>query len=81
MARADQRNSERAGSEFRVYAGLLSSRALGALQSDGGIPRFVRALVGLDREAAKRAFTEFLERLYTRSAIIDLFGNYLRNGF
>ena len=26
-----------------------------------GSPRFVRSLVGLDREAAKRAFAEFLE--------------------
>ena len=35
--------------------------ALGTLQGDGGLPRFVRGLVGLDREAAKRAFTEFLD--------------------
>ena len=35
--------------------------ALGALQADSGLPHFVRALVGLDREAAKRAFAEFLE--------------------
>lgn len=39
----------------------VDETALDALQSDGGIPRFVRALVGLDREAAKRAFAEFLE--------------------
>jgi type I restriction enzyme, R subunit len=38
----------------------VDETALGALQTDGGLPRFVRALVGLDREAAKRAFTEFL---------------------
>ena len=31
------------------------------LQTDGGLPRFVRSLIGLDREAAKRAFTEFLD--------------------
>jgi type I restriction enzyme R subunit len=35
--------------------------ALGVLQADSGLPHFVRALVGLDREAAKRAFAEFLE--------------------
>ena len=29
---------------------------------DGGLPRFVRALVGLDREAAKRAFTKFIDK-------------------
>jgi type I restriction enzyme R subunit len=29
--------------------------------ADGGLPRLVRGLVGLDREAAKRAFTEFLD--------------------
>jgi type I restriction enzyme, R subunit len=35
--------------------------ALGALQADSGLPYFARALVGLDREAAKRAFAEFLQ--------------------
>jgi type I restriction enzyme R subunit len=44
-----------------VEAGV-DETALGALQTDGGLPRFVRALVGLDREAAKRAFTEFLDK-------------------
>jgi type I restriction enzyme R subunit len=39
----------------------VDETALGALQAEGGLPRFVRALVGLDREAAKRAFAEFLE--------------------
>lgn len=39
----------------------VDKAALGTLQSDGGLPHFVRSLVGLDREAAKRAFTEFLE--------------------
>jgi type I restriction enzyme, R subunit len=43
-----------------LEAGVDES-ALGTLQTDGGLPRFVRALVGLDREAAKRAFTEFLD--------------------
>jgi type I restriction enzyme, R subunit len=38
----------------------VDETALEALQPDGGLPRFVRTLVGLDREAAKRAFTEFL---------------------
>ena len=33
---------------------------LGAIQADGGLSRFVRSLVGLDREAAKQAFSEFL---------------------
>src|SRR5215471_14624435 len=39
----------------------VDETSLGALQTDGGLPRFVRGLVGLDREAAKRAFAEFLE--------------------
>jgi len=39
----------------------VDETAPGALQVDGGLPRFVRALVGLDRQAAKRAFAEFLE--------------------
>src|SRR5262249_11522850 len=38
----------------------VDETALGALQVDGGLPHFVRSLVGLDREAAKHAFTEFL---------------------
>ena len=43
-----------------VEAGV-DAATLGTLQADGGLPRFVRGLVGLDREAAKRAFTEFLD--------------------
>jgi type I restriction enzyme R subunit len=39
----------------------VDETALGALQAGEGLPHFVRSLVGLDREAAKRAFTEFLE--------------------
>jgi type I restriction enzyme, R subunit len=39
----------------------VDETAIEALQGDGGLPRFVRALVGLDREAAKRAFGGFLE--------------------
>ena len=34
--------------------------SLAAMQADGGLSRFVRSLVGLDREAAKQAFAEFL---------------------
>jgi type I restriction enzyme, R subunit len=34
--------------------------SLAAVQADGGLVRFVRSLVGLDREAAKQAFSEFL---------------------
>jgi type I restriction enzyme R subunit len=43
-----------------IEAGVDES-ALGALQAAGGLPHFVRRLVGLDREAAKRAFTGFLD--------------------
>jgi len=38
----------------------VDEATLGTLQADNGLPRFVRSLIGLDREAAKRAFTEFL---------------------
>jgi type I restriction enzyme R subunit len=38
----------------------VDREALGTLEADVGLPRFVRGLVGLDREAAKRAFAEFL---------------------
>jgi type I restriction enzyme, R subunit len=33
---------------------------MAAIQADGGVCHFVRSLVGLDREAAKQAFSEFL---------------------
>jgi type I restriction enzyme R subunit len=39
----------------------IDEAALGTLQTDSGLPHFVHSLVGLDREAAKRAFTEFLD--------------------
>src|SRR4029077_10713532 len=35
--------------------------SLTALQGQGGLGRFVRSLVGLDREAAKQAFAGFLQ--------------------
>jgi type I restriction enzyme R subunit len=38
----------------------VDETALDALQGEGGLPRFVRMLVGLDRETAKGAFSEFL---------------------
>jgi type I restriction enzyme R subunit len=41
-----------------VEAGV-DETALGTLRAEGGLPRFVRGLVGLDREAAKQAFTAF----------------------
>jgi type I restriction enzyme, R subunit len=43
-----------------VEAGV-DEGSLTALRADGGLPRFVRSLVGLDREAAKQAFAGFLE--------------------
>jgi type I restriction enzyme R subunit len=39
----------------------VDETALNALQGEGGLPRFVRTLVGLDRETAKGAFSEFLQ--------------------
>lgn len=35
--------------------------SLAVVRADGGLPRFVRSLVGLDREAAKTAFSEFFQ--------------------
>src|SRR5262249_46499636 len=35
--------------------------SLAAIQAEGGVGRFVRSLVGLDRAAAKQAFSGFLE--------------------
>ncbi|HEV3160414.1 MAG TPA: type I restriction-modification enzyme R subunit C-terminal domain-containing protein [Xanthobacteraceae bacterium] len=34
--------------------------SLATVRADGGLVRFVRSLIGLDREAAKQAFSEFL---------------------
>jgi type I restriction enzyme R subunit len=39
----------------------VDETALDALQAEGGLPRFVRTLVGLDRETAKGAFAQFLD--------------------
>jgi type I restriction enzyme R subunit len=43
-----------------VEAGV-DERSLAAVRADAGISRFVRSLVGLDREAAKKAFAGFLD--------------------
>src|SRR5258708_39147941 len=43
-----------------VEAGV-DEASLIALRADGGLVRFVRSLVGLDREAAKQASAGFLE--------------------
>jgi type I restriction enzyme R subunit len=42
-----------------VEAGV-DADSLGRLQAEGGLGRFVRTLVGLDREAAQAAFGEFM---------------------
>src|SRR5262245_43729567 len=43
-----------------VEAGV-DETSLATLRGDGGLVRFVRSLVGLDREAAKQAFAGFIE--------------------
>jgi type I restriction enzyme R subunit len=53
-----------------VEAGV-DATALHALQPDGGLPRFVRALVGLDRQAAKRAFAEFTDNRNLTAAQLE----------
>jgi type I restriction enzyme R subunit len=44
-----------------VEAGA-NDASLAAIRADGGLARFVRSLVGLDREAAKQAFSEFFQQ-------------------
>jgi type I restriction enzyme, R subunit len=39
----------------------VDETSLDSLQTDGGLPRFVRTLIGLDRRAAMQAFAEFLD--------------------
>ena len=41
-----------------IEAGV-DQTSIGLIRADGGLGRFVRSLVGLDREAAKRAFADF----------------------
>jgi type I restriction enzyme R subunit len=43
-----------------VEAGIASEQELAQVRLDGGVGLFVRSLVGLDREAAKHAFADFL---------------------
>jgi type I restriction enzyme R subunit len=43
-----------------VEAGVAAEPDLAQVRQDGGLGLFVRSLVGLDREAAKRAFETFL---------------------
>ena len=43
-----------------VEAGIAEPQDLERIQADGGIGLFVRSLVGLDREAAKSAFSAFM---------------------
>jgi type I restriction enzyme, R subunit len=42
-----------------LEAGVAGSDDLERVRAEGGLGRFVRSLVGLDREAAKAAFSEF----------------------
>jgi type I restriction enzyme R subunit len=44
-----------------VEAGT-DEHSIAKIREDGGVGRFVRSLVGLDREAAKEAFASFTER-------------------
>lgn len=43
-----------------LSAGIAAPEELARVQADGGLGLFVRSLVGLDREAAKSAFGEFM---------------------
>lgn len=46
----------------RIFAEAGADNAsIEAVRANGGVARFVRSLVGLDREAAKRAFSEFFQ--------------------
>lgn len=45
-----------------IDAGAASEEQLTTLREDGGLGLFVRSMVGLDREAAKQAFSAFIER-------------------
>jgi type I restriction enzyme, R subunit len=62
-----RRNEPLTRTDLTELAGIfleagVDENDLAALQKeDGGLPRFVRTLVGLDRQGAKQAFAEFLE--------------------
>lgn len=63
-----------------AHAGADSTAELKKVRSNGGLGLFVRRLVGLDREAAKRAFAGFLDgRRLTANQIqfVNLLIDYL----
>lgn len=45
-----------------VEAGVADDNQLASLKDEGGLGVLIRSMVGLDREAAKRAFAEFIDR-------------------
>lgn len=45
-----------------IDAGIADAGQIAALEADGGLGVLVRSMVGLDREAAKRAFAVFIEK-------------------
>jgi type I restriction enzyme R subunit len=63
-----------------LEAGVAEEADIERVQADGGLGLFVRALVGLDREAAKSAFASFIaERRLTADQIefIDMIIEHL----
>ncbi|MDQ3524986.1 MAG: hypothetical protein M3451_08045 [Chloroflexota bacterium] len=63
-----------------VDEGVADERRLGALQSTGGLGVFLRSLLGLDRRAAKEAFSAVLDlgsMTASQLQFIDLILNYL----
>ena len=63
-----------------LEAGVADLAAIDRLKPDGGLGLFVRSLVGLDREAAKSAFAEFIAaRMLTANQIefVDMIIDHL----
>jgi type I restriction enzyme R subunit len=45
-----------------IEAGVTDAEQIATLREEGGLGVLIRSLVGLDREAAKRAFAAFIEK-------------------
>ena len=66
-----------------IEAGTSTAADVSKIRAGSGLGLFVRSLVGLDREAAKKAFAEFLDgKTFTANQIhfVDLMINYLTQG-
>ncbi|KKJ75634.1 restriction endonuclease subunit R [Kiloniella litopenaei] len=63
LRRNEQLTSQDIGELERIFLeeGVVEDTELSRIRGEGGLGLFIRSLVGLDREAAKKAFSNFLD--------------------